>query len=71
MEKIKSCPFCGYTLCEVSDYLVNIVGETVHHGVSCDCCGAVGGWSTDKEHAIEKWNKRQEKMSYGRVPNCT
>ena len=62
-KELKSCPFCGNT------YVVLGTSKELHgdgsdyeYAVCCDInnkgCGACSGYYTDKEKAINKWNKR-------------
>lgn len=57
-DSLETCPFCGSQQIEITEW-----DENVHaFWVSCDTCGATGPNGITEAEAIERWNKRVEKM---------
>ena len=66
MFTLKKCPHCGKTetLCVGNSEQLNGIGSELEFAVCCNTvlggCGATGGYSTDFDKAIEKWNMRAD-----------
>jgi len=50
MSELKPCPFCG------SEHVVCTKPTTWQ--VWCTDCKCIGPWKTEREDAIEAWNRR-------------
>lgn len=56
MNEIKSCPFCGTEITEISGS-ENVNGHPYWY-IYCPVCGANTIGSNDKSVALENWNRR-------------
>lgn len=63
MEKekiVKPCPFCGSKRTIKSSHVAGNGNNYVQ--VRCrDCTASVWAWGTDKDKAVEAWNRRVDK----------
>lgn len=53
IERPKKCPFCGSV-----DIQTNKFDADDLHAYYCIMCGARGGYSSTKDGALAKWNRR-------------
>lgn len=53
-EKLKPCPFCGSSMCQI----YRSIGESVY--VRCNTCNSTSGIKENIDAAIKAWNRRAE-----------